>query len=51
VPFDPRRGYENWWWGITGSALRGMLTATGFEVLEVHDDALHLTAVARPRVP
>jgi len=45
-PFDPRRGYENWWWGITPSALRGMLAATGFEVTELHDDGLHLTAVA-----
>jgi hypothetical protein len=50
-PFDARRGYENWWWGITGSALRGMLAATGFEVSEVRDDALHLTVVASPRVP
>ena len=49
--FDPGPGYENWWWGITGSALRGMLAASGFEVLEVHDDALHLTVVARPQVP
>jgi hypothetical protein len=51
TPFDPAAGYENWWWGITGSALRGMLAASGFEVLEVHDDALHITVVARPQVP
>jgi hypothetical protein len=28
-----------------------MLAASGFEVLEVHDDALHLTVVASPQVP
>jgi hypothetical protein len=51
TPFDPGLSYENWWWGISGSALRGMLAASGFEVLEVHDDALHLTVVASPQVP
>ena len=47
--FDPARGYENWWWGITPSALEGMLAATGFETLERHDDGLHITLVARAR--
>ena len=51
TPFDPERGYENWWWGITRSALLGMLAAAGFEALEIRDEALHLTVVARPRVP
>jgi hypothetical protein len=51
TPFDPEKGYENWWWGLTRSALEGMLTASGFEVAEVHDDALHLTVVARAVVP
>jgi hypothetical protein len=50
-PFDPARGYENWWWGLTPSALRGMLAAADFEVLELQDDVLHATVVARPRVP
>ena len=44
--FDPARGYENWWWGITPSALDGMLTATGFRAVETHDDGLHVTVVA-----
>jgi hypothetical protein len=45
-PFDPARGYENWWWGVTPSALRGMLATAGFEVRDVHDDGLHLTVTA-----
>jgi SAM-dependent methyltransferase len=47
-PFDPARGYENWWWGITPSALRGMLTASGFEVDSISGDPFHLVALARP---
>jgi hypothetical protein len=46
--FDPAGSYANWWWGITPSALRGMLAATGFDVVELHDDVLHATAVAVP---
>jgi hypothetical protein len=47
-PFDPARGYENWWWGITPSALRGMLTAAGFTVESVSGGPFHLVALARP---
>jgi hypothetical protein len=47
TPFDAARGYENWWWGITRSALEGMLETAGFAVQEVHDDVLHTTVVAR----
>ena len=34
--FDPRpeQAHANWWWGITPSALRGMLESVGFEVVE-----------------
>ena len=46
TPFDPARGYENWWWGITRSALLGMVEASGLRVAEVHDDVLHVTLVA-----
>jgi hypothetical protein len=46
TPFDAARGYENWWWGITPSALTGMLDAAGFAVVDLHDDSLHLTATA-----
>jgi hypothetical protein len=50
-PFDPARGYENWWWGITPSALRGMLVASGFEVESISGDPFHLVALARPARP
>jgi hypothetical protein len=36
LPFDdhPMRGHGNFWWGITPSALRAMLCAARFEVVE-----------------
>jgi 2-polyprenyl-3-methyl-5-hydroxy-6-metoxy-1,4-benzoquinol methylase len=45
--FESSRSYENWWWGITPSALDGMLRATGFEPLEEHRRPFHTTVVAR----
>ncbi len=48
-PFDPARGYVNWYWGITPSALRAMLGATGFSVEEEHRTAFHATVVAHRR--
>jgi hypothetical protein len=47
-PFDREQSYGAWWWGMSRSALRGMLVASGFEVLEQYGDALHATFVARP---
>lgn len=47
-PFDRAKGYENWWWGITPSALRGMLVASGFEVESLTGGPFHLVALARP---
>lgn len=47
-PFDPAQSYGAWWWGISASALRGMLGASGFELLEQYGDDLHATIVARP---
>lgn len=47
-PFDPARGYVNWFWGISPGALRAMLEATGFAVEEEHRLPFHTTAVARP---
>lgn len=46
-PFDPARGYVNWYWGISPGALRAMLAATGFRVEEEHRLAFHTTVVAR----
>ena len=48
-PFDPSQSYGAWWWGLSASALRAMLAATGFEVVEQHGDALHATFVATVR--
>jgi hypothetical protein len=48
APFDPRDAYGTWWWGITRSALHGMLRASGFEAIEEYGDPLHATIVASP---
>ena len=47
-PFDPAAGYGNWFWGITPSALRGMLAATGWAVERELGDPFHRTVIARP---
>lgn len=46
-PFDPARGYVNWYWGITPSALRAMVGASGFTIREEHRTAFHVTVVAQ----
>ena len=47
TPFEPGQGYSAWWWGMSASAVEGMLGATGFEVLERFGGPLHATLVAR----
>ena len=47
-PFAPERGYVNWYWGITPSALRAMLAASGFAIVDEHRTRHHVTAIARP---
>jgi len=47
--FDPAAGYENWYWGLTPSALEAMVEASGFEVVERVRQPLHLAVVARTR--
>lgn len=47
-PFDRRQSYGAWWWGLSRSAVHGMLGAGGFEVLEEYGGPLHATIVARP---
>lgn len=37
TPYDPASGYGNWWWGISRSALRGMLLSTGWDVVYQKD--------------
>jgi hypothetical protein len=53
TPFDdtPMLGYGNFWWGITPSALRAMLMAARFEVVEErrsHGWPFYVDVVARP---
>jgi hypothetical protein len=43
----PKAGYGPWYWGITPSALRTMLTLTGFQVVEERRTPFHVTVVAR----
>ena len=45
--FDRARGYGNWWWLPTRSAVRAMLEATGFAVLEDRGTRVQRTFVAR----
>jgi hypothetical protein len=47
-PLDPAAAYGSWWWGITPSALRGMLSATGSVVEELRLALFLATAIARP---
>lgn len=47
-PFHRSHSYGAWWWGISRSAVHGMLAASGFEAIEEHGDSLHATIVARP---
>jgi 2-polyprenyl-3-methyl-5-hydroxy-6-metoxy-1,4-benzoquinol methylase len=49
TPYDHERGYGNWYWGITPSALAAMTETAGFEVVERHTTPLHTTLVARVR--
>jgi hypothetical protein len=48
TPFDRRQGYGAWWWGMSRSAIRGMLQATGFEIREEYGGPLHATVIATP---
>jgi hypothetical protein len=49
TPFDPARRYDNWWWGLTPSAVEGMLSATGFTELQTKTNGFHTRIVARRR--
>lgn len=49
TPFDPAQGYGNWYWGITPSALRGMIRTAGFEEERVLRSPFLTTVVARVR--
>ena len=47
--FDPARGYTNWYWGLTPSAVIAMVEAAGFTVTEQYRTDWHLTVVGTPR--
>jgi hypothetical protein len=48
-PFDPAKGYGNWFWLPTPGAVRAMLRASGFAVTEEHRrGAFNRTFVAIP---
>jgi len=47
--FSQDQGYGAWWWGLSRSAVAGMLHASGFNVVEEYGGPLHITVVATPR--
>jgi hypothetical protein len=47
-PFEWAQSYGAWWWGLSRSAVRGMLHAAGFDVTEEYGNPLHATLVATP---
>jgi hypothetical protein len=47
TPFTPEQGYANWWWALTPSAVRAMLAATGFEVVETLARPFSTTVLSR----
>jgi len=46
--FNPARGYANWYWGLTPSAVLAMVAAAGFTVDEQVRTRWHLTVVGTP---
>jgi hypothetical protein len=55
TPYQPAQGYGNWFWGITPSALNGMLRVAGFEPVRHWAamggwDRFHITIAARPGI-
>lgn len=48
TPFDPAQFYGNWWWGLSASAIRAMLSVAGFEVSKTESDGSQARIIARP---
>ncbi len=46
-PAGPGAGYGPWYWGISPSALRSMLTLSGFNIVDEYRTPFHVTVVAR----
>ena len=51
--FEPEKGYGNWFWGLSPSAVLAMLGLAGFDVVEHHPYPRFLCAVGavRPGAP
>ena len=47
--FDPAKGYGNWYWGLTPSAVVSLAEAAGFAAGEQFRTRWHLTVVLTPR--
>ena len=47
--FMTEQGYGAWWWGLSRSAVHGMLAASGFTIAEESGGPLHITVIATPR--
>jgi methyltransferase family protein len=47
TPFDPSQGFANWWWGLSPSAIEGMLESCGLTVVETKTNGFHTRVVAR----
>jgi hypothetical protein len=47
--FSAEQGYGAWWWGLSRSAVHGMLRASGFAIAEETGGPLHITVIATPR--
>ena len=48
TPFEPARGYENYWWGLSPSAVRGLLISAGFNPVEIKTNGFQTRVVALP---
>ncbi len=46
-PFRTGQGYVPWYWGLGPGAVRAMVEASGFRILEEHRLAFHTTVVAQ----
>jgi hypothetical protein len=50
-PFDPKEGYGNFFWGMTPSCLRSLLTLAGFTIEKQTEEPFAQTFVCQPTRP
>lgn len=46
TPFDAAKSYDNWWWGLTPSAIGAMLQVGGFRVTEMQTNGFSTRIIA-----